>query len=389
MRRVCVFTGSRADYSPLYPFIRRLYKDSDVDLRILVSGGHLVPDQGSTARAIEADGFTVDEAVEIVLSSDTSTGVSKSFGLACIGYADSLERISPDVLILLGDRYEAFAAAVVALQKLIPVVHVGGGQLSYGSTDDQMRHAISKLSDFHFVVAPGDRRRLIQMGEDPGRIFEVGMIGLDPLLLAELLTQSDLEQELDIRLESPTFLITYHPSTARSDLSGKSVEELLIALDAWPQATLIFTASNVDNGSGDISKAIRSYVQQRKGRTRFVSSLGSRRYLSLMKHADLVVGNSSSGINEAPVLGTRTVNIGSRQDGRFKLSSVLDCGESHEEIDAAINEALYDVKATPTAAAGIESVAASLEKMVDIVKKISLRGVKYKRFYDTEADGTT
>lgn len=343
----------------------------------------MVPDQGLTARVIEDDGFDIGERVDIVLSSDTPTAVAKSFGIACIGYADALDRISPDILVVAGDRYEALAATVVALQKQIAVVHIGGGQLSYGSIDDQMRHAISKLAHLHFAVNSDDMRRLIQMGEDPARVFQVGMIGLDPVLLSKLLDRPSLESELGVELGRPTFLITHHPATSDTVGSRKSIEGLLEALDRFPGATLVFTAPNVDFGSREITTKLQNYVNSCSHRAIFVASLGQRKYLSLLKHADLVIGNSSSGINEAPILGTRTVNIGTRQDGRFKAKSVVDCGETASEISYAINCSLSNKTAGLTSSRdNVAEVDQSLRRMVNILKKVDIDTLSSKPFFE-------
>lgn len=384
-RRVCVFTGSRADYGPVSPLLRRLREDPDIDLHLLVSGGHLVPDQGLTVRTIEEDGFTVDERVDIVLASDDPAAVAKSFGLACIGYVDALTRISPDILVLLGDRYETFAAAVAALPKGIMVAHIGGGQLTYGSNDDQIRHAITKLAHVHFTVTADDRRRLIQMGEDPDHVVEVNTIGLDPQVLNGLLTRQALEEDLRIDLGSPTFLITHHPATSDPAGSRKSLDGLLAALDRFAEATLVFTAPNVDSGSREIGDRLCAYVQRRGKNAAFMASLGQQRYLSLLKHADVVIGNSSSGVTEAPVVGTPTVNIGTRQDGRVKAPSVVDCGETADEIAAAITRCLSieHPVATPVATSEIDR---GLDQMVAVLKDVELAGHTTKRFFDVRSD---
>lgn len=339
--RICVFTGSRADYGPLLPLLRRLNSDATVDLRLVASGGHLVPEQGMTVRAIERDGFIADERIDIVLATDAPAAVCKSFGLACIGYADVLERMDPDVVVVLGDRYESLAMATVTVQMNIALAHIGGGQLSFGSIDDRMRHAISKLADVHFTLGPDDRNRLVQMGENPDRIVHVGMIGLDQSLLETLWDRPRLEDELGIRLRKPTFLITHHPATSDSAGSCKSIDGLLSALGKFPDATLVFTAPNVDNGSQYINRKIIRFADSRPGdRTIYIKSLGQRKYLSLLKHVDLVIGNSSSGLTEAPLLGAHTVNIGSRQEGRSKPESVFDCRENADDIEIAIGKAL-------------------------------------------------
>lgn len=386
-RRICVFTGSRADYGPLRPLIDRLHKDQEIDLRLLVTGSHLLPHQGLTVRAIEADGYTADEAVDIVLASDTPTGVAKSFGLACIGYADALERLSPDILVLPGDRYEALAAAVAALPRLVTMAHIGGGQLTHGSIDDQTRHAISKLCHLHFVVTPDDRRRLVQMGEDPATVFQVGVISPDPSLFDGLMDRESTESALGIELSAPTFLITYHPATADPIRSSTGLAGLLGALDRFPQATMIFTAPNVDVGSREVAQSLREYVASRGRRTAFVPSLGHYKYLSLLRHSDLVLGNSSSGVTEAPMVGTPTVNIGPRQAGRLKAPSVIDCGDTAPEVLDAINRALSRKHVRGEFSAMIAEVDRNLDRLVEVLKKTDIAGHAHKEFVELRPEG--
>lgn len=380
-RRVCFFTGSRADFSPMRPLMSRLRDDPDIDLRLLVGGGHLVSEQGRTVDAIEADGFPIAERIELVVASDTPTGMTKSFGLACIGFADALRRIGPDLLIVPGDRYEALAAAVTAGSMRVPIMHVGGGQLSYGSLDDQMRHAITKLAHLHFVVSADDRRRVIQLGEDPARVHEVGVIGVDPAVLRNLLDDRALQQRLGIPLCRPTFLITYHSATAVMADSLRAVDELLLALNGYPHAYLVFTAPNVDRSGRAIIKRIRDYVVQHEGRATFATSLGQINYLSLLKRSEAVIGNSSSGISEAPILGTPTVNIGPRQDGRDRAPSIVDCPESAPAISDAIKRAL-DMTCTGVDLAEIDEIGRSLDRMVQIIKEADLDELRIKRFVE-------
>lgn len=370
-RKVCVFTGSRVDYGPALPLLRRLRSDSALDLKLLVSGGHLVPDQGLTYRQIESDGFIIDELIDVVLSGDRPVATAKSFGMACLGYSDALKRIDPDILIVLGDRYEALAVAVCCLVQGIVIAHVGGGQLSRGSIDNQMRNAISKLAHLHFTVSAADTDRLVLLGEDRSKIQEVGMPGIDSGVASQLLDRKSLGVEIGIELESPLLSVTYHPATADPSGTGNALDGLLDALDHFDNATLVITAPNVDSGSRDISGKLREYCHGRNARAAFVPSLGQRLYLSLMRNADVVIGNSSSGINEAPLLGVPSVNIGTRQDGRAKASSVVDCGESSTEIRAAIARCLTE-KFVVSPDEGFEAVDRSLGEMIDRLKTVDL-----------------
>jgi UDP-N-acetylglucosamine 2-epimerase (non-hydrolysing)/GDP/UDP-N,N'-diacetylbacillosamine 2-epimerase (hydrolysing) len=322
--------------------INLLHCDPDVDFRLLVSGGHLVAGQGLTVRQIEADGFTVDEQVEMVLASDTPTGAAKSFALGMIGYAEALDRIRPDLLVVLGDRYEALAMAITAALRLVPIAHIGGGEVTMGSTDDSVRHAISKFSHLHFVATPEFRQRVIQLGESPDHVFVTGAPGLDTIREISLLEKSELATQLQAEIGCPLIAVTYHPATADPRSSTEGAAGLVTALETFPEATVVFTGTNVDHGGSAISSLIDRYVASHPQQARLLPSLGQSVYLSLVKHADLVVGNSSSAIVEAPFLHTATVNIGSRQDGRPRAESVVDCRESPVEIEQAIKRALTD-----------------------------------------------
>ncbi|NDL56656.1 UDP-N-acetylglucosamine 2-epimerase [Phytoactinopolyspora mesophila] len=340
MRRVCVFTGSRADYGPLFTVIQALHDDLEADLRLLVAGGHLVERQGLTVRQVEEDGFRVDERVDMVLSNDTPSAVAKSTGLAMIGFADALARIAPDILVILGDRYEALAVAYAAHISSLPIAHIAGGDLSYGSTDDATRHAITKLSHLHFTANDASRRRVVQMGERPERVHATGLPSIDRVVSMRFLDRTELDRRLNTRLRDPVFVVTYHPATADRQGSRAGVRGLLAALDGFPDASVVFTGTNVDQDGSTVSAAIHEYVEAHRQRSIATPSLGQTVFLSLAKLASLVVGNSSAGLIEAPAVHTPTVNIGSRQDGRPRAASVVDCGESAAEITQAIRHAL-------------------------------------------------
>ncbi|WP_162605299.1 UDP-N-acetylglucosamine 2-epimerase [Jiangella ureilytica] len=349
MRRICVFTGSRADYGPLFPLIQKLHRDPEIDLQLLVSGGHLVGSQGSTVDQIEADGFRVDERVDVVLASDSPTAVAKSLGLGLIGYADALDRLRPDILVVLGDRYEALAVTVAAALRLLPVAHIGGGELSHGSTDDSVRHAITQFAQLHFTSNEEFRQRVIRMGEDPARVHAFGAPGLDTVRTMSFLSRAELADVLRLKLNDPLFVVTYHPATADPRGSREGIEGLLEALDDFPDATVVFTGTNVDQGGSGVFAPIERYVADNPHRSMTMPSLGQSVYLSLVKHASVVVGNSSSALVEAPALHTPTVNIGSRQNGRPRAASVIDCGESARDIAAAIRRALEPAHIARTA----------------------------------------
>ncbi|HVV11196.1 UDP-N-acetylglucosamine 2-epimerase [Amycolatopsis sp.] len=341
--RVCAFTGSRADYSHLSGVLRRLHDDPDIQLHVLASGGHLVDSQGMTVHEIEQDGVPVDERIEMVLASETPTGVGKSLGLAIIGYTEAFSRLRPDVLLVVGDRYETLAAAVAALPHPVVIAHIGGGQLTYGSIDERARHAISKLAHVHFVLDSADRERVVQMGEDPAMVHVVGA----RLAIGDLLSRQEVERVVGLPLRPPVFTVTFHPVTADEAETRTGIEELLSGLESFTNSTLIFTSPNVDIGSSYISSAIKDYVSRTAHRAAFISSLGRRRYMSLLSYSDAVIGNSSSGIIEAPGLHVPSVNVGSRQAGRRRASSVVDVACDATEITSGIKRALSIGKSNP------------------------------------------
>ncbi|MBM3273015.1 UDP-N-acetylglucosamine 2-epimerase (hydrolyzing) [Candidatus Kaiserbacteria bacterium] len=339
-RKICVVTGSRAEYGVLRWLMREIDTAPVLKLQLLVTGMHLAPEFGHTIDEIIADGFIVDELVESQLSSDTTIGMVKSLGLGMIGCADSFRRMQPDIVVVIGDRYEILAATQAASLMGIPVAHISGGEVTEGAVDDWIRHAISKASWWHFVAAEAYRKRVVQLGEAPERIFNVGDPGLDSVRKLPLMSQDALESDLGISLAPPFFLVTYHPATLGELPPEQAFAELLAALDQFPQASVILTRPNADAGGRRLAEMAESWATQRAAPTRYVISLGQLRYLSLARMADAVIGNSSSGIIEIPALKVATVNIGTRQNGRLRANSILDCGENHGAIVHAIQKAL-------------------------------------------------
>ncbi len=320
----------------MFPILTALRADPEIELVLLVSGGHLVPSQGMTVNEIERDGFAIAGRLDVVLSGDGPTALAKSLGLGIISYADELRRLAPDVLLVPGDRYEAFAAAVAALPQEIVIAHVGGGQLTYGVMDERIRHALSKIAHIHFVLTEGDRNRLLRMGENPVHVHVVPATALSPVTPDGHLDRDALESSLGIALRPPVLAITYHPVTVDDAESASGLEALLTALDHQPTATLVFTAPNVDHGGGAILQRINEYVGMNPSRAVLAPSLGREGYSSLVRCSAAVVGNSSSGLVDAPLAGVPTVNIGSRQAGRNRPSSVIDCPAETAAISAAI-----------------------------------------------------
>lgn len=339
-RRVAVFTGTRAEYGLLYWLMKDIGASSKLDLQLIVSGAHLSPEFGETWREIEADGFVIDRKVEMLLSSDSPTGIVKSMGLGTIGFADALASLQPDCLVVLGDRYEALAVVSSALIMRVPVVHLHGGEITEGAYDDAIRHAITKMSNLHFVATEPYRRRVIQMGEDPGAVFNVGALGLDHMVRGDRLSREELSESLDFDLREPYFLVTYHPVTCGDEDPETAFAALLAALDQFPEHRVILTYPNADDGGRALIAMLEDYVDARRDRALGVANLGTPRYLGAMAGASAVIGNSSSGIIEAPTLGVPTVDVGVRQSGRMRAESVLNCAPSEDEIVSTIRRAV-------------------------------------------------
>ncbi|MEF7493566.1 UDP-N-acetylglucosamine 2-epimerase [Lysinibacillus sphaericus] len=334
-RKICVVTGTRAEYGLLANLIKKIAQDDEFELQVVVTGMHLSPEFGNTYREIEDDGFFINEKVEILLSTDTDTGVVKSMGLATIGFADSLARLQPDLIIILGDRFEMLAVAQAALIMQIPIAHIHGGECTFGAYDDAIRHSITKMATWHFTSTESHRKRVIQLGESPERVFNVGAIGIENIVNLKLLTKDELFLKLELNEKKPMFLITYHPET---NGQTEGIYQLLQALEHYPDINLLFTKSNADNGGRMINEAIQEFVLNHSN-GKLYDSLGQLNYLSAVKHAEVVIGNSSSGLIEVPYLGTPTVNCGTRQEGREQPNSIFNIGLDANEIYLTIEKA--------------------------------------------------
>lgn len=367
-RRICVVTGSRADYGVLYWVLREVADDDALRLQVVVTGMHLSPEFGLTWCQIEADGFHIDRKVETLLSSDTGSGMAKSVGLGVIGFADAFAELQPDVVVLMGDRFEIFAAAQAAMLLGIPLAHVSGGELTEGAVDDVLRHAISKMARYHFVAAEPYRQRVIQLGEAPERVFNVGDPGLDNIARLPLLRRNELAAALGFDLQPGFLLVTHHPVTAGPGDARAELKSLFEALDALPELKVVITKPNADAGGRELARMIDDYAVNRSGRVFVCTSLGQLRYLSALCHCAVIVGNSSSGIVEAPAMGRPTVNIGSRQQGRLKADSIIDCAGDSVSILAAIRTALGSAK--QSAAARTNSMYGSGAASTQIVAKL-------------------
>ena len=381
-RKICVVTGARAEYGLLRWLMDAISLDPKFELQVVVTGMHLSPEFGLTWQLIEEDGFTINRKVEMLLSSDTSVGVGKSMGLGLIGFADAFEQLAPDLLLILGDRFEILAAATAAMLARIPIAHLHGGEATEGLIDEAIRHSITKMSHFHFVAADEYRRRVIQLGEDPERVFNVGGLGLDSLSRLKLMSREELEASLGTRLKRRNLLVTYHPVTLEENMATSEFAELLAALESLHETGLIFTLPNADSEGRAIIRMIEEFVSKNPHASAY-TSLGQLRYLSCMNMVDGVIGNSSSGLLEAPSLRKGAINIGSRQDGRIKAGSVIDCPPKREDIIKALQR-LYseEFQAALSTVSNPYGEPGASSKIADLLGKLKLDGVLKKRFHD-------
>ncbi len=338
MKKICVTTATRAEYGLLRPLIKALQEHPGFRLQLLVTGAHLSPEFGLTKSFIQNDGYAIDEEVEMLLSSDTAIGISKSMGLGLIGYAEAFNRLKPDAVIILGDRYEMLAMASAAVISKVPIIHLHGGEITEGAYDDAIRHAITKLSYLHFTSTSAYKKRVIQMGEDPNRVFNVGAIGIDNINSLPLLSKRELEENLKIEFKKYNYQITFHPETLGSISAEEQFKNLLQALDKEEDSFFVFTKANADTDGRIINQLIDEYVALNKEKSIAFHSLGVLRFLSVVKVCDAIIGNSSSGILEAPSLNTATINIGDRQKGRIQAESIINCDNQVESISEAIQK---------------------------------------------------
>ncbi|MFA6126534.1 MAG: UDP-N-acetylglucosamine 2-epimerase [Bacteroidales bacterium] len=383
MRKICVITTNRAEYGLLYWLMKDIQSDPEFQLQVVVTGAHLSPEFGSTIDRIREDGFKVDRSFDLELFGDKVLDITHSLALALEGFAASFQTLRPDLVLILGDRFEILGAATAALIANIPVAHLHGGELSEGAIDDAIRHSVTKLSHLHFAAAEPYRNRIIQLGEQPDRVYMVGGMGIDNINKVSLLTREQLEVELTLNFNKHNLLVTYHPETLDAGKAGEQIADLLAALDKLPDTHLIFTMPNTDTGHRIIVDRIKAFVQSRTDRTRLFASMGQLNYLSTMKLVDAVVGNSSSGIIEAPSFGIGTINIGKRQDGRLRADSVIDCGTNEEEITAAF-ATLYSPAFQEKLKAVVNpyGTGGAAEKIISVLKQVDFNSLIIKRFYD-------
>lgn len=384
MKKICVVTGTRAEYGLLRPLIKGIKEDDGLQLQLVVTGMHLSPEFGLTYKEIEEDGFVIDEKVEMLLSSDTAVGISKSIGLAMIGFADAFERLKPNMVIVLGDRYEIFAVASTAMISRIPIAHIHGGETTEGAIDEAIRHSITKMSYLHFTSTEEYRQRVIQLGENPERVFNVGAIGIESIKTLKLLEKDELEESISFKIDANIALVTFHPVTLENSTSKDQFQELLNALDKFSGLKVIFTKANSDTDGRIINFMIDEYVNNNEDKAIAFTSMGQLRYLSAMKYIDIVIGNSSSGIIEAPSFNVPTINIGDRQKGRIQSETIINCQPVENEIYEAIKLGLstkFKEKIKDTINPyGNGNVS---QKILYIIKDSLNKGIKLKKsFYD-------
>lgn len=382
-RKICIVTGSRAEYGLLKALIKEIKDDVNLRLQLMVTGMHLSKEFGFTYKEIEKDGFKINKKISILLKSDTPISISISMGYAIEGFAKGYERLRPDIIVVLGDRFEIFGAAIAAHISRIPIAHIHGGELTEGAFDDAFRHSITKMSHLHFTSTEEYRKRVVQLGEDPKRVFNVGAIGLDNIKKVKLLSKKELEKTLNFKFNKHNFLVTFHPVTLEDNTPEGQFGNLLEALDGLKNTHIIFTKTNADTYGRIINRMIDKYVSENSNKAVAFTSMGQLKYFSAMQFVDAVIGNSSSGIVEAPSFKIGTINIGDRQKGRIKAKSIIDCDPTNESIKKAIRE-IYSSKfqGMLTSLVNPYSVRNTARQIVKILKKYNLKNILKKNFYD-------
>ncbi len=381
-RKICVVTGTRAEYGLLYWLMKEIEADKDLELQLIVTGMHLSPEFGLTYKEIEKE-FRIDKKIEMLLSSDTAMGISKSMGLAQIGFAEAFEELKPDILVVLGDRYEIFSAVSSAMICNIPIAHLHGGEITQGAFDESIRHSITKMSHLHFTATDEYKNRVIQLGEEPNRVFNVGGMGIENIKRLKLLSKDEFEESINFKLNKKNILVTFHPVTLENSTAKEQFQELLDAIDELENTNIIFTKANSDTDGRIINQMIDEYVTKNSHKSVGFASLGQLRYLSALQYIDAVVGNSSSGLLEAPSFKIATINIGDRQKGRIKALSVIDCEPKKEEILKAFKE-IYS-KEFQEKLKNVENPygeSCPSKQIIEVLKNVNLANILKKSFYD-------
>jgi UDP-N-acetylglucosamine 2-epimerase (non-hydrolysing) len=377
MKKIAVFTGTRAEYGLLYWLMKDIQSDPHLELQILATAMHYSPEHGETWKTIVNDGFEITESVEMLLSSDTPSAIVKSMGVGLLGFADALRRMQPDLLVVLGDRFEALAVTQAALIMQIPVAHLHGGEITEGAYDESIRHAITKMATLHFAAAEPYQKRIIQLGEQPEKVFNVGALGLDHIQRTEFRTLDELSEIYDFDFKKPYILITYHPET---NLHDEDVTPLFKALRAQDNLNFVFSYPNADNGNTEIVKEMLDLHAEMPDRVLLVKSFGIQNYLSVLKYSLAMVGNSSSGLSEAPALQVVTVNIGDRQKGRLRCKSIIDVKLNQIEIQDAIKQAQEFPESELEQVQPPLGYGNTSQKIIEVIKTIDFK--KKAPFYD-------
>ncbi len=381
-RKICVVTGTRAEYGLLYWLMKEIEADKDLELQLIVTGMHLSPEFGFTYKEIEKE-FRIDKKIEMLLSSDTAMGISKSMGLAQISFAEAFEELKPDILVVLGDRYEIFSAVSVAMICNIPIAHLHGGEITQGAFDELIRHSITKMSHLHFTATDEYKNRVIQLGEEPNRVFNVGGMGIENIKRLKLLNKDEFEESINFKLNKKNILVTFHPVTLENSTAKEQFQELLDAIDELENTNIIFTKANSDTDGRIINQMIDEYVTKNSDKSVGFASLGQLRYLSALQYIDAVVGNSSSGLLEAPSFKIATINIGDRQKGRIKALSVIDSEPKKEEILKAFKE-IYS-KEFQEKLKNVENPygeSCPSKQIIEVLKNVNLANILKKSFYE-------
>lgn len=382
MKKICVVTGTRAEYGLLYWLLKEIEADKDLELQLIATGMHLSPEFGLTYQTIEKE-FKINKKIEMLLSSDTSVGISKSMGLAQISFAESYDELKPDIVIVLGDRYEIFSATSAAMIAKIPIAHLHGGEKTEGAFDESIRHSITKMSHLHFTATNEYKNRVIQLGEHPSRVFNVGGMGIENIKRLKLLSKDEFEKLIEFKLNIKNILVTFHPVTLENSTAKEQFQQLLDAIDELEDTNIIFTKANSDTDGRVINQMIDEYVTKNFQKSVQFTSLGQLRYLSALQYVDAVVGNSSSGLAEAPSFRIGTINIGDRQKGRIKASSVIDCEPNKDSILKSF-EKLYS-KEFQNSLINVKNPygdGCASKKIVEILKNVDLKNILKKSFYD-------
>ena len=385
-RKVCVITGTRAEYGLLYWLLKEIQNDKELELQLIVTGMHLSPEFGLTYKEIEKE-FKINKKIEMLLSSGGPVGLSKSMGLAQISFAEAYAELKPDILIVLGDRYEIFSCVSAAMIAQIPIAHLHGGETTEGAFDESIRHSITKMSHLHFTAADEYKNRVIQLGENPSRVFNVGGLGIENIKRLKLLTKEEFEKSIDFKLNKKNILVTFHPVTLESSTAQEQFQELLNAVDELKDTNIIFTKANSDTDGRVINQMIDEYVVKNAHKSIGFTSLGQLRYLSALQYVDAMVGNSSSGLTEAPSFRIATINIGDRQKGRIKADSIIDC----EPRKASITKVFEDIytKNFQNALKIVNNTygdGCASKKVIEEIKKVDLDNILKKPFYDTKTN---